>query len=183
MTGARSTPRGLAEQDAAALLGTTAVISALLLAGQLDARTTDQVRRRFVSVGLLPEQSGPEHLLVALSGMTERLRYALGEYPDPPVPSDGSGVQSFLFADGESAAAFCVQIRRDGDQSDNPQDTGETEREDRWRVDVLVSELLLSANFEVHGQTLEKVANQHGGRRGGWSARSPHELRQSKRSH
>jgi len=94
MTGARSTPRGLAEQDATALLGTAAVISALLLAGQLDARTTDQVRLRFVSVGLLPEQSGPEHLLVALNGMTDRLRYALGEYPDPPVPPDGSGFKA-----------------------------------------------------------------------------------------
>jgi len=170
MAAARPTPRGLAEQDAAALLGTAAVIGALLLAGQLDAHTTDQVRLRFVSVGLLAEQSGPEHLLVALNGMTERLRYALGEYPDPPVPRDGSGVQSFLFADGESAAAFRVQIRRDEDPSDSPQATGETEGKDRWRVDVLVSELFLSAEFEVHVQSLEQVANQHGGRRGGWSA-------------
>jgi len=90
--------------------------------------------------------------------------------PGPTRSARRIRVQSFLFADGESAAAFRVQIRRDEGPSDSPQATGETEGEDRWRVDVLVSELFLSAEFDVHVQSLEQVANQHGGRRGGWSA-------------
>jgi hypothetical protein len=54
------------------------------MAGLLPEPTIARLRRRFEHAGLLPESADERVFRQAINDMNHRLRYALGEYADPP---------------------------------------------------------------------------------------------------
>ncbi|KRD41298.1 hypothetical protein ASE38_16935 [Cellulomonas sp. Root930] len=73
-------------RDAHALIGLLAIIEGEAMASQLDSHFMEHVARRFTSAGLTPDGAGDRELRQALNDLNHRLRYALGEYDDPPQP-------------------------------------------------------------------------------------------------
>lgn len=60
------------------------------MTGELPDDLTAKVSRRLIEAGLLAEKSSERELRQAISDLNQRLRYTLGEYPNPveqvPVP-------------------------------------------------------------------------------------------------
>ena len=79
-------PHSVLARDARALVGLLAVIEGEATASTLDADVRARVSRRFTSVGLLPDGADDREFRQALNDLNQRLRYALGEYDDPPHP-------------------------------------------------------------------------------------------------
>jgi hypothetical protein len=80
------TPNPVSRQDIAALVGVLAVLEGGLLAEQLDETTARKVADRLLREGLLVEDWAPHDLHQCLHDLNQRLRFALGEYDDPPPP-------------------------------------------------------------------------------------------------
>jgi hypothetical protein len=78
-------------QDLAVLIGVLAVVEGDLMAQEVSQHMAGRLRDRFVREGLLDPQAGLRDLRQATNDLNHRLRYALGEYPEPPgsfpVPS------------------------------------------------------------------------------------------------
>jgi hypothetical protein len=85
-------PRAIARRDAAALIGVLAVLTGGSMLDQLDGDLATGLTRRLVREGLLDKAAGSRELQLALSDLVERLRYALGEYETPPLPTQIEGV-------------------------------------------------------------------------------------------
>jgi hypothetical protein len=79
-------PNALPQRDAAALIGILAVLEGEHLAGYLDEDLSRRLGERLQRVGLLGDDWQPRELRQALNDMNHRIRYALGEYDDPPFP-------------------------------------------------------------------------------------------------
>src|SRR3954470_24880806 len=71
------------------LIGVTAVLEGHLLAGELSAHLIDSLNRHLHRAGLVESDAGPTELRLTLANLTERVRYALGEYDEPPPPDNG----------------------------------------------------------------------------------------------
>jgi hypothetical protein len=71
-------------QDLAVLIGVLAVVEGDLMAQEVSQHMAGQLRDRFVRGGLLDPQAGLRDLRQAINDLNHRLRYALGEYPEPP---------------------------------------------------------------------------------------------------
>ena len=71
-------------RDATALIGLTAVLEGHLLAGDLDPHLVGHLVRWLRSAGVLDATAGTPELRVLLANLNQRLRFALGEYGDPP---------------------------------------------------------------------------------------------------
>jgi hypothetical protein len=80
-------PQPVAARDLGALVGLLAVLEGELAAGELPDHHVSRVRNRFVRSGLIDSESGPREVGQALSDLNHRLRYSLGEFPEPPRPS------------------------------------------------------------------------------------------------
>jgi hypothetical protein len=78
-------PNALSQQDAAAIIGVLAILEGAHLAGDLNEDLTRRLANRLHVVGLLGERWRPRELRQALNDMNHRVRYALGEYDEPPV--------------------------------------------------------------------------------------------------
>ena len=74
------------ERDAKVLIGVLAIVEVELLVSELSASFLDQLPRRFSSVGLTADGATDRELRQAIDDLGQRLRYALGEYDDPPEP-------------------------------------------------------------------------------------------------
>ncbi|WP_147252132.1 hypothetical protein [Blastococcus sp. TF02-09] len=76
--------RPVLRRDAQALIGVLATLEALAMVSQLDADLVDRLSRRFASLGLMAEGGTEREFRQALADLNQRMRYALGEYDDPP---------------------------------------------------------------------------------------------------
>jgi hypothetical protein len=78
-------PNPVAKRDLAALVGLLAVLEGELLAQEIGPYLAGRMSDRLVRVGLLDaEQAATRDLCQALDALIHRLRYALGEYAEPP---------------------------------------------------------------------------------------------------
>jgi hypothetical protein len=91
--------------DTRAIIGLLAILEGELLGEQLDLPFAHRLRDRFVSEGLLPEGAGLAHLRRALAEMNQRVRYARGEYAEPP-DSEGPVRHSVVLNSDEAAIEF-----------------------------------------------------------------------------
>ncbi len=82
------TPRSPLRRDVAALVGMLTTLESLLSleAGDQLPDWAARLARRLTRDGLLDRPEDPRELRQCLNDMNHRLRYALGEYDDPPVP-------------------------------------------------------------------------------------------------
>ena len=79
-------PRHVFERDARVLVGLLAVVEVASLSAQLPPALADRLSRRFVAEGLLSEGASDREFRQAVNDLTHQLRYALGEYEQPPEP-------------------------------------------------------------------------------------------------
>ena len=77
-------PGPVLERDAEILIGVLAVVEGEMMISQLSPGLLDQLSRRFSSVGLTVDGASDRELRQAIDDLGQRLRYALGEYDDPP---------------------------------------------------------------------------------------------------
>ncbi|WP_344612823.1 hypothetical protein [Dactylosporangium salmoneum] len=78
-------PRSCHARDLAALIGLLAVLEGqLMVDGAVPERLAGRIRGRFERAGLLAPGGDAGDLRRAINGLNHRLRYALGEYPEPP---------------------------------------------------------------------------------------------------
>jgi len=159
-------PHPLGQRDAAALVGLLAVLEGHLITGDLDRHVIDHLNSRLRIDGLVGRDAGPAELRLALADLNHRVRYALGEYDEPPAPGTGEVEQYFGFSLRSDAQAFTeavpsagTPVAVDGRAYDG--DVG-------WQVAVRTTALPLSAEFDLVQQRLRALAAAHGGRDGGW---------------
>ena len=67
------------------MIGMLAVLEGHMMDGEVPQRLTDRLRDRLVMVGLLDQAPSSHDLRQAISDLNQRLRYARGEYQEPPV--------------------------------------------------------------------------------------------------
>jgi hypothetical protein len=79
-------PRPLNQQDAQALIGLLAILEGEAMGSGLPSHLGDHLSRRFASVGLLADGASEREFRQALNDMNHRVRFALGEYQEPPQP-------------------------------------------------------------------------------------------------
>jgi len=77
-------PNPVQHGDAEVLIGILAILEGAIWGGSVDARTTGKVAQRFVQQGLLSADHDQRDLRQAIGDMNQRLRYAAGEYDNPP---------------------------------------------------------------------------------------------------
>jgi hypothetical protein len=161
-------PRPLDRGEATALIGLTAVLEAHLLAGDLDRHVVDDLISWLRSAGVLDPTDGPPQLHLLLADLTQRLRYALGEYDEPPAPATGQVDHHLGFADEAAARDFAAAL----DVGSDPVGVDGLAYDGavRWQVAVRTSELPLSAAFDAHVRRLRDLAAEHGGTYGGWGS-------------
>ncbi|MDQ7993689.1 MAG: hypothetical protein REI45_13550 [Propionicimonas sp.] len=80
------TSRPVYVRDVEALIGWLAVVEGEVWGGAGPERLIARLRQRFERVGLLSESDDERAFRQAVSDMNQRLRFALGEYADPPAP-------------------------------------------------------------------------------------------------
>jgi len=71
----------------AAVVGLLALLEGELMAGGVPERLSRRIRDRLERVGLLRVGGTERDLRQSISDLNHRLRYALGEYDEPPQPS------------------------------------------------------------------------------------------------
>jgi hypothetical protein len=76
--------RPLLQGDAQALIGLLAVVESEAMNDQLDVGLRNHLSRRLASLGLMTDSADSRQLQQALNDLNHRLRYALGEYEEPP---------------------------------------------------------------------------------------------------
>jgi Regulator of ribonuclease activity B len=164
-------PHPLGRSDAAALIGVTAVLQGYLLIGELVPDLVDALNRRLHRAGLVGSDAGPAELRLALGDLTDRIRYALGEYDEPPAPGTGETRQHFGFVSETEAQAFARAAIEDGESAAPPEavDGRAYDGHVGWQVAVRVAELPLSDGFDRHVARLRELAARHGGSYGGWA--------------
>lgn len=91
MTSSEPVPNPVHIRDAAALVGVLAVLEGLLLGDRLEDATAQKIAERFQAAGLLEERWAARDLRRVLDDLNQRLRYALGEYDEPPGPGPAAG--------------------------------------------------------------------------------------------
>jgi hypothetical protein len=84
-------PRTCRARDLAALIGLLAVLEGELTAGEVSQHLSDRIRHRLQSVEVLEPGGTERDLRQAINDLNHRLRYALGEYDQPPSPSQVPG--------------------------------------------------------------------------------------------
>jgi hypothetical protein len=73
-------------RDAVAVIGVFAVLEGHLLGADLDAHLTRHLQAWLARRGLLDPDAGTRGLRQLLSDVNQRMRYAIGEYDEPPTP-------------------------------------------------------------------------------------------------
>ncbi|HEY4313971.1 MAG TPA: hypothetical protein VGO19_00515 [Actinomycetes bacterium] len=152
--------RPLSDPDAGAIIGLLAILEGELLAETLDVELAGRFRDRLVDVGLLADSAGLGELRRALGELNQRVRYALGEYAEPPAP-EGPATHAVEFPDEAAAAQFraAVASRWPGG---NPAVASTPDRPASF-VGVEDAELPLTGAFRAHQGAIEELAGQLGG--------------------
>lgn len=78
------TPNPVLMRDATTLVGLLAYVEGALLDGSVTEHWARKLHDRFVRDGLLPPVSTDRDVRQVLNDVNHRLRYAIGDYPDPP---------------------------------------------------------------------------------------------------
>jgi hypothetical protein len=81
-------PRSCRARDLAALIGLLAALEGELTAGEVSQHLSDRIRHRLQSVAVLEPGGTERDLRQSINDLNHRLRYALGEYDEPPSPSE-----------------------------------------------------------------------------------------------
>ena len=81
-------PRSCRARDLAALIGLLAALEGELMAGEVAQHLSDRIRHRLQSVAVLEPGGSERDLRQSINDLNHRLRYALGEYDEPPSPSE-----------------------------------------------------------------------------------------------
>jgi hypothetical protein len=68
------------------LIGLLALLEGELMAGAVPESLSRRIRDRLERVGILRSGGSERNLHQSISDLNHRLRYALGEYDDPPQP-------------------------------------------------------------------------------------------------
>lgn len=85
--GQEPTPNPIGRADATVLVGWAAVLEgALMTPSELPPGIVGKVRQRLEEADLLTQGASPRDLRQAINDLNHRLRYALGEYDEPPEP-------------------------------------------------------------------------------------------------
>jgi hypothetical protein len=79
-------PNPVLVPDLVALIGLLAVLEGELMAGSVSEHLAKRVSGRFARAGLLGDRATPHELRQAINDLNHRLRYARGEYDEPPRP-------------------------------------------------------------------------------------------------
>jgi hypothetical protein len=79
-------PRSCHAPDMAALIGLLALLEGELMAGGVPERLSRRIGDRLERVGLVRAGWTERDLRQSISDLNHRLRYALGEYDEPPQP-------------------------------------------------------------------------------------------------
>jgi hypothetical protein len=79
-------PRSCHARDLSALIGLLAMIEGELMAGEVSRQLSGRVRDRLERAELLGPGGTDRDLRQSLNDLNNRLRYALGEYDEPPRP-------------------------------------------------------------------------------------------------
>jgi hypothetical protein len=79
-------PRSCQPRDLSALIGLLAVLEGELMTGEVSRYLSGRIRDRLEQVELLETGGTERDLRQALNDLNHRLRYALGEYDEPPRP-------------------------------------------------------------------------------------------------
>lgn len=158
----------VSQQDVQVLLGVVATVTGDLLGGDLDARTSEKFAERFVNAGLLgPESDGSlpsaGKVAVALADLLQRLRYAYGDYDEPPtaLPS----VVAHVFELPSQEAALNCQDALPSGQVQNAEIRNEDD--DGWLLFAFYSELPPDPGFKEREQALRETVERFGGRYSG----------------
>ncbi len=72
-------------RDARTLIGMLAYLEGALLDGSVTEDWAQKLRTRFIREGLLPSESTDRDVRQVINDVNQRLRYAIGEYPNPPA--------------------------------------------------------------------------------------------------
>ncbi|MFI7609122.1 hypothetical protein ACIBTV_28945 [Micromonospora sp. NPDC049366] len=78
-------PNAVSGRDLAVLIGVLAVLEGELMVGDVPEHLTDRLRDRFAREGLLDPRASERAFRQAINDLNHRLRYGLGEYPEPPT--------------------------------------------------------------------------------------------------
>jgi hypothetical protein len=163
-------PSPLGHQDAAALIGVTAVLQGHLLICGLSPRLVDSLNRHLHRAGLVGSDAGPAELGLALANLTDRIRCALGECDEPPAADTGRVDLYFGFASRAAAQAFVEASAAQGESAAPPAavDGRAYDGDVSWQVAVRTAELPLSVEFDDHMTQLRELAARYGGSYSGW---------------
>ena len=160
MTTTETMRRPLSDPDAGAIIGLLAIVEGELLVGSLDVELADRFRDRFVRAGLLPEDAGLGTLRRALAELNQRVRYALGEYAEPPAP-EGPSTHTVEFPDEVAAAQFRAAVESSW-PGGNPA-VASTPNRPATFVGVEDVALPLTDAFRAHQAAIEDLAGRFGG--------------------
>lgn len=81
----RSTPNPVLVRDATTLIGLLAHLEGALMIGETLDEFAAKLHARLISEGVLSAKSNVRDLRQAINDINHRLRYAIGEYSDPPA--------------------------------------------------------------------------------------------------
>jgi hypothetical protein len=79
-------PRSCRQKDLAGLIGVLALLEGEIWAGAVSPRLRDRIGHRLAREALVGSSPTERELRQAISDLNHRLRYALGEYDEPPPP-------------------------------------------------------------------------------------------------
>ncbi len=79
-------PRSCHARDLSALIGLLAVIEGELIAGEVSRHLSGRIRDRLERMQILEPRGTERDLRQSINDLNHRLRYALGEYDEPPRP-------------------------------------------------------------------------------------------------
>lgn len=132
--------------------------------GYFSDGLADRLKQRLASVHLLPGDADTPQLSLALENLSQRMRYALGEYGTPPQPDTGVVDHDVWFWSSRSRAAFLRDIEALG------LDGRPSRRWLRaWAV-VTTTEPFGSDEFDRRVEQIREAAQRHGGDYDGFSA-------------
>lgn len=154
--------------DVQVLIGIVATVTGQLLGGDLDARTSEKFAKRFVDVGLLgPELDGSlpsaGKVAVALEDLVQRLRYASGDYEEPPTALPDV-VAHVLELPSQEAALNCQDALPSGQVQDA---VIRYEDDGGWLLFAFYPELPPDPRFNEREQALRQTVERFGGRYSG----------------
>ncbi len=149
------------------MIGILATLESELIAGEMKNDLVMTLAMRLRNAGVLPSGGGDlASLRLALADLNQRVRYALGEYDEPPAPDDGLVDHHVEFDSEAGAIAFFSAMDRLGLRA--RRSATEPQAPDTILVTVTSGEVLLSPGFEERDKQIEASAREAGGRYVGW---------------